>query len=49
LSENFDVIVLVETWLHGGISDAEVLDDRNVVYRNDRNVNNSGKVLAVVS
>jgi hypothetical protein len=43
LSENFDVIVLVETWLHGGISDAEVLDDRYVVYRNDRNVNNSGK------
>jgi hypothetical protein len=37
------VIVLVETWLHGGISDAEVLDDRYVVYRNDRNVNNSGK------
>jgi hypothetical protein len=43
LSENFDVIVLVEIWLHGGISDAEVLNDRYVVYRNDRNVNNSGK------
>jgi hypothetical protein len=38
LSGNFDVIVLVETWLHGGISDMWY-----VVYRNERNVNNSGK------
>lgn len=43
LSEDFDIIVLVETWLNEGISSSELLDDRYVIYRFDRNFNTSAK------
>lgn len=43
LSENFDVIIFVETWLHPDIDDSEFIDNRYVVYRNDRSSNNSEK------
>ena len=35
--------MFVETWLTPAISDLEVLDDRYVVFRNDRNSGNSVK------
>lgn len=37
LNCNYDVLVLVETWLHNGIKDREFIDDRYVVFRRDRN------------
>ncbi|KAK2578449.1 hypothetical protein KPH14_012589 [Odynerus spinipes] len=40
LSTNYDIIILVETWLHSGILNAELgLEDFNV-YRRDRYTNN---------
>lgn len=37
---NFDMVVLTETWLNSGIQDAELFDNRYIVYRRDRE--NSG-------
>jgi hypothetical protein len=36
LNANYDLIVLTETWLHGGIISCEIFDDRYTVYRSDR-------------
>lgn len=33
---NFDVIVLTETWLNGSVLDRELFDNRYEVYRRDR-------------
>lgn len=35
-THNYDVIVLTETWLHSGVYDSELFDDRYIVYRRDR-------------
>lgn len=36
LSNNYDIIVLTETWLCDGVVDSEIFDDRYEVYRRDR-------------
>lgn len=36
LSHNIDVLVITETWLHEGIFDAEIFDDRYHIFRRDR-------------
>jgi hypothetical protein len=36
LSNNFDIILLSETWLDDSINCAEIIDDRYMVYRRDR-------------
>lgn len=41
VSEDFDIIVLVETWLNDSISDAELGFEDYCVYRQDRNSANS--------
>ena len=43
LSNNYDIIVLVETWLHPGVYDAEFIDDRYTVFRRDRDARSSNK------
>jgi len=42
LSEDYDVVGLTETWLNDGIFDAELVDTRYVIERQDRNSNKSG-------
>lgn len=37
LNNDFDVIILTETWLNDSISDAEIFDSRYNVFRRDRN------------
>lgn len=37
LSYSFDVIILSETWLTPSIADSEFIDDRYLVFREDRN------------
>lgn len=37
-SSNYDIIVLTETWLVGGIYDSELVDDRYSIFRRDRNL-----------
>lgn len=39
LNRNVDVIVLCETWLNDGIHSNELIDNRYIVYRADRNLN----------
>ncbi len=36
LSSNYDIIVLTETWLHAGIRNEELIDNRYIVHRKDR-------------
>lgn len=43
LCNDFDVIIITETWLHAGIYDGELCDDRYDVFRNDRNLLACGK------
>lgn len=43
LCENYDVVVLTETWLSSEIFSEDIFDDRYTVFRTDRNVNNSAK------
>ena len=43
LSENFNIIVLTETWLSPEFPTSVIFDDRYQVFRNDRNVFNSNK------
>lgn len=35
--ENYDIIILTETWLNESVCSAELFDDRYIVYRRDRN------------
>lgn len=43
LSDNYDIIVLTETWLTPDIADSEVIDSRYTVYRCDRDRIASGR------
>lgn len=43
LTNDFDVIVLTESWLHSGIFDGELCDDRYDVFRADRDLRFSDK------
>lgn len=43
VSSDYDMIVLTETWLQSGVYDAELLDCKYAIVRNDRNVNTSTK------
>lgn len=43
LSESYDVIVLIETWLSPVINNNEILDSRYMIFRNDRNNTNNTK------
>lgn len=43
LSYNYDIVIITETWLHSGILDGEVSDDRYDVFRYDRDLIVSGK------
>lgn len=45
LNENFNFLVLTETWLHMDILDNELLDNRYTIFRTDRNPENSSKSL----
>lgn len=36
LSNNFDIIILTETWLNDGVYDGEFMDSRYSIYRRDR-------------
>lgn len=45
LINNYDIIILTETWLHAGILDGEICDARYEVYRRDRSPIDSGKSL----
>lgn len=38
---NYDVIILIETWLNSNVSSSELFDDRYVVYRRDRETTGS--------
>lgn len=43
--ENYDVIILTETWLSGSVMSSELVDSRNIIYRRDRyNGQKSGEV-----
>lgn len=44
LTSDFDIVVIVETWLLDGIYDTEVFDSRYDVFRCDRNTNTTGHV-----
>lgn len=44
MSCNYDVIVLVETWLNPGINDMELVDDRYTVFRRDRDLSQTAKL-----
>lgn len=43
LCNNFTVIALTETWLNNSFYNSEVIDDRYIVFRNDRSPNTSKK------
>lgn len=43
LNLNYDIIILVETWLCEGICDSEIFSSNYIVYRKDRNTINSSK------
>lgn len=43
LSNNYDIIVLAETWLLPGIMDTEYIDDRYTVYGRDKDTHTSDK------
>lgn len=43
LRNSYDVIILTETWLHDGIFDGELSDDRYDVFRVDRDLTACGK------
>ncbi|CAH2089106.1 unnamed protein product [Euphydryas editha] len=43
LSNNYDIVVITETWLCDGIFDREIADDRYVVFRQDRNLTLANK------
>lgn len=43
LNENFDIIALTETWLTEGINNSELLDDRYIIFRHDRDTVGTGK------
>ncbi|KAK9729158.1 hypothetical protein QE152_g16113 [Popillia japonica] len=45
LNSNYDVILLVETWLDQSIFDGEIFDNRFCVYRRDRVSQRGGGVL----
>jgi hypothetical protein len=49
LAQNSDIIALTETWLHPGVFDAELFDDRYTVFRRDRQSRGGGVALAVYS
>ena len=42
LSDEFDIFVLTETWLHNDVSNAELFPDDFAVYRCDRNFERLG-------
>lgn len=42
---NYDIIIITETWLLDSIKDAELFDNRYVVWRRDRNYNATGQTL----
>lgn len=42
-SHNYDVIIITETWLLDGINNPELVDDRYVVWRRDRNYAATGQ------
>lgn len=44
LANNYDVIVLVETWLVASVNTAEFIDPRYTVFRRDRNRTLTGKM-----
>ncbi|XP_050663966.1 uncharacterized protein LOC126964735 [Leptidea sinapis] len=43
LCNDFDIIIVTDTWLHDGIFDAEICDDRYDVFRADRDLASTGK------
>lgn len=43
LSDNFDLIVITESWLNSSVENSEILDDRYTVFRSDRDYLNTGK------
>lgn len=43
LSNSYPIIVLTETWLTDSFYNSEICDDRYVVYRADRSLNNTAK------
>lgn len=43
LTQSYDIIILTETWLHAGITDAEFIDNRYWVFRADRDRVASGR------
>lgn len=45
LSTNYDIIILVETWLCAGIYNRELCDDRYDVFRFDRDTKATGKII----
>lgn len=42
LCNNYDIIVLTETWIQSGVTDRELFDDRYNVYRCDRDTDRRG-------
>lgn len=43
LGNSYDLIIITETWLHGGIFDSEFCDPRYDVFRKDRDLAATGK------
>lgn len=43
LSENYPIVVITETWLNSSFSNSEIIDDRYVIYRRDRDLQTSSK------
>lgn len=43
LTSNYRVIALTETWLNGNICDNEIIDNRYITYRRDRDSSSSNK------
>jgi hypothetical protein len=46
-AQDNDIIVFTETWLSESVQDAELVDDRYVVFRRDRNGRGGGVMIAV--
>lgn len=43
LSENYQVLIFSETWLNDSLSSSEIIDNRYIVYRRDRDSSSSSK------
>lgn len=48
LSHHYDIIIFTETWLQPNIYDSELLDDRYLVFRRDRNLLHTKKKMEAV-